>query len=263
VIDTATRATSWEGLMGLLDDKVSVITGAGRGIGKACAEVFVREGAKVVAVDISGAEKETAAELGPAVLAVDADVSDEEAVVAMVDAAVGAFGRIDVLVNNAATVRGRTPDVDYLATSEYDLHTAVTLRGVLLCMNHVIPVMLANGGGAIVNVSSVGSLGIEDRAPLMYMAAKSAVNTMTKAVAVEYGRQGIRANVLAPGTTSTERAQMMTPELSDYMAQKTALGRRAEPREQAEVAAFLASDRASFMTGAIIPVDGGWTAKLA
>src|SRR5262245_43095824 len=223
--------------MGLLDDKIAVITGAGRGIGKACAQVFVREGAKVVAVDISGEEKETAAELGSAVLPVSADVSDEESVAAMVDAAVGAFGRIDVLVNNAATVRGRTADVDYLATSEYDLHTVVTLRGVLLCMNHVIPVMLENGGGAIVNVSSVGSLGVEDRAPAMYMAAKAAVNTLTKAVAVEYGRRGIRANVLAPGSTDTERAGVMTSELSGYMAEKSALGRRGIAREQGEVAA--------------------------
>jgi NAD(P)-dependent dehydrogenase (short-subunit alcohol dehydrogenase family) len=182
----------------------------------------------------------------------------------MVAAAVEAFGRIDVLVNNAATVAGRTPGASYLSPEDYDKHTSVTLRGVLLCMHHTIPVMLDNGGGSIVNVSTVGSLNVEDRAPAMYMAAKSGVNTLTKAVAVEYGRQGIRANVVAPGFSYTEINRQHAPaDVLDYMAHKAALGRGAEPREQAEVVVFLASHRASFVTGVVLPVDGGWSARLA
>jgi NAD(P)-dependent dehydrogenase (short-subunit alcohol dehydrogenase family) len=250
-------------MAGLLQGKVAIITGAGRGIGKGCARVFVREGAKVVVVDISGAEKETAVELGDAVLPVHADVSQEDQVAAMVEAAVQAFGRLDILVNNAAAVTGRTANAGYLNPEDYEKQTAVTLRGAFLCMQAAIPIMLSSGGGSIVNVSSVGSLNVEDRAPAMYMAAKAAVNTLTKAVAVEYGRQGIRANVLAPGFTYTELNRAIPKEVLKDMVKKSALGRPGEVEEQAEVAAFLASDRASFVTGTTIPVDGGWSARLA
>jgi NAD(P)-dependent dehydrogenase (short-subunit alcohol dehydrogenase family) len=250
-------------MAGLLEGKVAVITGAGRGIGKACAGVFVREGARVAAVDISGAEKETAVELGEAVVPVHTDVSQEDQVAVMVETVVDSFGRLDVLVNNAAAVTGRRVDAAYLNPEDYDQQTAVTLGGVFLCMQAAIPVMLRSGGGSIINVSSVGSLNVEDRAPAMYMAAKSAVNTLTKAVAVEYGRQGIRANVLAPGFTYTELNQAIPQKTLEDMVKKSALGRPGKAEEQAEVAAFLASDRASFVTGTIIPVDGGWSARLA
>jgi NAD(P)-dependent dehydrogenase (short-subunit alcohol dehydrogenase family) len=247
--------------MGLLDGKVAVITGAGRGIGKACAEVFVREGAQVVAVDISGAEKDLPADLGSAVLPFHADVSREEEVAAMFDAAVDAFGRVDADINVAGTQAGRSPD--YLSVEEYDVMMPVNLRGVLLCMRHAVRVMVERGGGSIVNVSSVGGINVESMAPLMYMSAKAGVHAMTKGVAVEYGPHGVRANVLAPGFTLTEINRTAPEEALRELSTKSVLGRPAEAREQAEVAAFLASDRASFVTGAIIPVDGGWSARLA
>jgi NAD(P)-dependent dehydrogenase (short-subunit alcohol dehydrogenase family) len=247
--------------MGLLDGKVAVITGAGRGIGKASAEVFVREGAKVLVVDISGAEKDTAAELGPAVVPFHADVSREDEIAAMVGAAVDAFGRLDALVNVAAAHGSRSPE--FLSLAEYEAMTPLNLRGVLLGMKYAIEAMMRSGGGSIVNVSSVAGLNVEERAPAMYMTTKAGLHALTKAVAVEYGAQGIRANVIAPGFTLTDMTRQAPPEALRELSTKAALGRAAEPAEQAEVAAFLASDRASFVTGAIIPVDGGWSARLA
>ena len=248
--------------MGLLDGKVAIITGAGRGIGKATAEVFVREGAKVVAADISGAEKDVAAELGEAVLPCHVDITKTEDVAAMITAAVEAFGRLDVLVNNAGTPASRAPE--YLDMDEYEAQTAVNLRGLLLCVKLAIPAMLETGGGSIVNVSTVGSLGVEDRAPAMYSAAKAAVNNLTQSVAVEYGPKGIRANVIATGFTLTEVNSSRIPaEVLRELTAKSALKRGGTSQEQAEVAAFLASDRASFVTGAVVPVDGGWSARLA
>lgn len=247
--------------MGILDSKVAVVTGAGRGIGKACVAVFAREGAKVLAADISGAEKDTAAEIGSAVVPCHTDVSQEDEVAAMIDAALHAFGRLDAIVNVAGTVAARS--AEYLSLEEYEVQTPVNLKGVLLCMKSAIPAMLQTGGGSIVNVSSVGAINVQERAPVMYMGAKAAVHAITKAVAVEYGPRGIRANAIAPGFTLTEINQRTPPDVLRELCEKAALGRGGEAREQAEVAAFLASDLASFVTGAIIPVDGGWSARLA
>ena len=246
--------------MGLLEGKSTVITGAGRGIGKACAAVFVREGARVLAVDFSGAQKDTAAELGSAVVPFHADVSKEEDVAAMIDAAVEAFGRVDAQLNVAATLGGRS--ADYLSAEDYDLMTPVNLRGVLLCCKYAVEAMLRTGGGSIVNFSSVGGLNTEARAPVSYMTAKAGVHALTKAIASEYGPQGIRANVIAPGFTLTELNQTIPTDVLRELSAKAALGRAANTREQGEVAAFLASDRASFVTGTVIPVDGGWSARL-
>jgi NAD(P)-dependent dehydrogenase (short-subunit alcohol dehydrogenase family) len=123
--------------------------------------------------------------------------------------------------------------------------------------------MLHTGGGSIVNFSSVGALNVEVRAPIAYAAAKAGVHALTKAIAVEYGPQGVRANVIAPGFTLTELTRQASPEILRLMSEKAVLRRAALPEEQAEVAAFLASDRASFITAAVIPVDGGWSARLA
>jgi NAD(P)-dependent dehydrogenase (short-subunit alcohol dehydrogenase family) len=248
--------------MGLLDGKVAVITGAGSGMAKASTKVFVREGAKVIAADISGAEKDTAAEVGDAVVPVHCDVTRESDVEALMRAALDEFGRVDAVLN-VAGIGGAQP-LHELAMEEFDKTVDVNLRGVLHGMKHGIRAMLANeSGGAIVNWSSVGGLGASTFGTATYSATKAGVIAVTKAGAVEYGRHNIRVNAICPGFIMTEIMGASGGARFPEMFEKAALGRAGQPPEVAEVAAFLASDRASFVSGAIIPVDGGWSAKVA
>src|SRR4030095_9195102 len=179
--------------MGLLDGKVAVITGAGSGMGKASTKVFVREGARVVAGDISGAEKETAAEVGDAVVPFHGDVTRESDVEALIAKAVTEFGRVDAVLNVAGIGRGgRIADV---TMEDYDKTLDVDLRGVLLGMKYGIRAMLQTGGGVILNWSSIGGLNASPGTGV-YSAAKAGVIAITKAAAVEYGSKGIRANAI-------------------------------------------------------------------
>jgi len=246
--------------MGLLDGKVAVITGAGSGMAKASVKVFVREGAKVVAGDISGAEKDTAAEVGGGVLPVHCDVTKEADVEAMVRAAMEEFGRLDAVLNVAGIAEGvLLADV---TMDHYDRTMDVDLRGVILGMKHGVRAMLeAGNGGSIVNWSSLGGIG-GAAYTTVYTAAKHGVVGITKVAAIEYGPKGIRVNALCPGFIHTE-IMGAHPEHTPGILEKAALGRGGRPHEVAEVAAFLASDRASYVSGAIIPVDGGWSARLA
>ena len=246
--------------MGELDGKVAVITGAGSGMAKAASEVFVREGAKVLAADISGAEKDTAAELGDAVVSFHVDVSKEADVEAMFAAAVESFGRVDAVLNVAGI--GSAGALAELELDDYERVMSVDLRGVMLGTKHGIRTMLPSGG-VVLNWSSIGGLNGSRMPTSAYSMAKAGVIALTKAAAIEYGDQGIRANAICPGFIETPMSGGKgAAERFPALVGGSALKRAGQPEEVAELASFLASDRAGYITGAIIPIDGGSTACL-
>jgi NAD(P)-dependent dehydrogenase (short-subunit alcohol dehydrogenase family) len=248
--------------MAELDGKVAVITGAGSGMARATTKVFVREGARVLAADVSGREEDTAAELGDAVVPFRCDVTKEDQVEAMFAAALEAFDRVDAVLNVAGI--GTAGSLAEVTMQEYDRTMDVDLRGVWLGSKHGINAMLPTGGGVIVNWSSTGGLNATPFPVSVYSAAKAGVIAFTRAAAVEYGTQGVRAIAICPGFIETEMSGGPgAAERFPNLVQGTALKRGGQPEEVAELASFLCSDRATYITGAVITVDGGMTATLA
>ncbi|MCH7812178.1 MAG: SDR family oxidoreductase [Chloroflexi bacterium] len=235
-----------------LQEKVALVTGGGAGIGRAIALAFAREGAKVLVAELDeGSGRSVVEEIGAAGRFQRCDTSSEAEVRAAVQAAIDGFGRLDIMVNNAG-----------VAQRDWDTTLAVNLSGVYYGCKHAAEAMAAKGGGVIVNLSSIlGLVGIGGEDP--YVAAKHGVVGLTKNFAIAYGQRGVRVNCINPGWIETAMTRMITdaPAVRQQIEGQTPMGRLGTAEEVAKAALFLASDDSSFMTGASLVVDGGWTAR--
>lgn len=243
-----------------LKDKVALITGAASGMGESAARLFAGEGAKVVITDILAEQGESVASSivadGGKAQFVALDVTDEMQWQTVVDATVARYGGIDILVNNAG-LSGAVPDRMDLAY--FDKLMAVNARGNFLGMKYVIPVMQKAGGGSIVNMSSMSGIIGQEFVHMGYNGAKGAIRLMTKSAAVQYGKDGIRVNSVHPGLMPPMRSSVSSadPKLRDKLIETIPLRRAGRAEEGAYALLFLASDEASYITGAELVVDGG------
>jgi NAD(P)-dependent dehydrogenase (short-subunit alcohol dehydrogenase family) len=253
-------------MAGRLRDKVAFITGAGMGMGREASILFAEEGARIVVGDIDArAAKETVGlveEAGGQALAAVGDVSVEADVRRMIEEGARRFGRLDVLYNNAG-VLWKDRDRSVLETDEtwWDRVMAVNLKSVVWVTKHGIPELRKAGGGSIIMTGSVSALAGFTRAQDAYTAAKGALISLTKSLAIQFAKDRIRCNVIHPGIVDTPlQAPYLTDAIRKEFESGIPLGRIARPREIAYVALFLASEESSFMTGAELVVDGGFTA---
>ena len=247
----------------LLENKVLFVSGAGRGIGAAAAKLFAAEGAQVMLAartesELAAVTKEITASGGAASYVVF-DLADSDSVRTAIDRTVSEYGRLDGAFNNGAIGVPPGP-MDGMAETDLDRAYAVNFKGLWAAMVAEVKALRASGGrGSIVNTSSIGSLGANPALPA-YGALKRAVNSLTESAAVTYGPENIRVNAIAPGTTLTELLRdwdAASPGVIDQLNARTPLGRAAEPDEIAQAAAWLLSDRASYVTGAVLRVAGG------
>jgi dihydroanticapsin dehydrogenase len=254
--------------MGRLEGKVGLITGGAGAIGRATARRFAAEGASVMVADRDETSAgEVAAELradGAQALGIGVDVTSDASVAAMVSQAVAAYGRIDILFTCAGVLVSGS--VTETSLADWDRTLAVNLTGPFLASRHVVPVMIANGGGSIVHMSSTAGL-VGETSIAAYCASKGGVLMLARQMALDYARQGVRVNVICPGWIDTPfndpaiEAGGGKEALAPFVDQMVPIGRQGTPDEVADVVAFLASDEARLMTGSIITVDGGLTAQ--
>lgn len=249
-----------------LKDKVAIITGAGSGLGRASARLFAKEGAKVMVADIAAGDGEETVRLikedGGDAIFVQVDVSKAADCEKMVKSAVGRYGKLDIMFNNAGVPGGATAIAD-LSEEEWNQVISVNLTGVFLGTKYAIPEMLKRGAGAIINTSSAAAL-VPARLGGAYATSKAGVIGLTKATAMDYARKNIRANCIVPGPMETayfsktgggDLARMSA--VREKVLSQQPIGRFAQPEEVAQAALFLASDEASFVTGAALSIDGG------
>ena len=239
----------------LLIEKTAIVTGAGRGIGKATAAQFVREGARVVIAEFDDTTgRNCADELGENAIFHKTDVGDEKSVTALFDYVMSEFGKLDILVNNAGILADST--LKKLDSDQFDAVLNVNLRGTYLCGKAAAGIMMEQGNGVILNAASVvahhGNFGQTN-----YVASKAGVIGMTKVWARELGKEGIRVNAIAPGFIKTDMTAGMPEKIIEMMKDKVPLKRWGEPEDVANAYTFLASDEASYITGTVLNVDGG------
>ncbi|HEV8296141.1 MAG TPA: SDR family oxidoreductase [Acidimicrobiales bacterium] len=247
-----------------LEGKVALVVGGGRGIGRACAQRLADEGATVMVADVDAQNAHGVAAMieaaGGRSSGIGVDVAVESEIADMVRACVDAFGRIDVLHNNAADTRpdvlGRDVDVLGMTADLWDRTMAVNVRGPMLTCKHVLPHMISNGGGSIVNTSSASGL-TGDLVRTAYAASKAALNSLTWSIATMYGKHGVRCNAIAPGLILSERHQSDAPEATSLALSHHLTPQVGTPDDIAAAVAYLASDDAAFVTGHILRVDGG------
>ena len=247
-----------------LAGKVALITGAASGMGASMARIFAGEGAKVVVADMIEDEGKQVVDdivkANGAAIFHRLDVSSEQEWRAAVDATLAEYGRLDILVNDAGLSGSAVEDL--FDTAAWDQLMAVNARGVFLGMKFAIPIMKAAGGGSIVNISSISGVTGQQQIHVAYNASKGAVRTLTKAAAVQHGADNIRVNSIHPGLMPPMRSSKRTadPQVRARMLRQVPMGRAGRPEEVANAALFLASDEASYITGAELYVDGGYLA---
>ena len=242
-----------------LTDKVAIVTGSGRGIGRAIALKLAEDGAAIVINDISNAAEDVAAEIqaaGGQSRAVIADISSADEVNRMVEATMEAFGRIDILVNNAGIARDQL--LLRMSEEEWDSVLKIDLKSVFLCTKAVARPMMKQRWGRIISISSIVGL-IGNPGQVNYAAAKAGIVGFTMSVAREMASRGITANAIAPGFIDTEMTQKLTGQQRQELMANIPLGRLGSPEDVASVACFLASEDAGYITGQVLTVDGGMT----